>query len=101
MKYMGIEIMRRAKLSELDYSDLVDDYTAENIADGVKFEKNGVIYKQMVEGMAARLNPDDLKEIKPVFPTLKKVSDNVWFYCGKCFAGEGVERGIDLGRIWT
>lgn len=97
MKYMGVEIMQKAKLSELSYSDLVDDKTAENIADGVKFEKDGVLYKQMIEGMAARLNPENLKEIKPVFPTLRKVTDNVWFFCGKCFAGEGVERGVDLG----
>lgn len=97
MKYMGVEIMQKAKLSELSYSDLVDDKTAESIADGVKFEKDGMVYKQMIEGMAARLNPENLKEIKPVFPTLRKVTENVWFYCGKCFAGEGVERGVDLG----
>ena len=97
MKYMGIEIMKKAKLSDLEYSDLIDDQTAETIAEGVVFDKDGIVYKQMIDGMAARLNPENLKEIKPVFPTLRKVADNVWFYCGKCFAGEGVERGVDLG----
>lgn len=99
MKYMGVEIMEKAKLSELEYSDLVTEACAMGIAEGVSYSRGGKNYRQYLEGMSARLNPDNLKEIRPVFHTMRKVDKDVWVYIGKCFAGDEVERGVDLGTV--
>ena len=45
-------------------------------------------------GEAADLRVDTDGITKTTFRTLKKVAEGVYQYCGKCFRGENIERGI-------
>lgn len=40
-------------------------------------------------------------ETKRVYPTFRALSKNEWYYCGKCFLGENIERGDDIDGKWN
>ena len=49
---------------------------------------------QMGEPYSARFD-EEKQKWRSTYPTLKKVADNVFEYCGHCFRGENVERGME------
>lgn len=47
---------------------------------------------QLGEPTDHRMDGDTLK---PVFATFRKIEGNIWEFCGFCFQGENVERGVE------
>ena len=50
-------------------------------------------------GEPANHKIDDDGKTRATYSTFKKVADGIWEYCGCCFRGENVERGIELSYV--
>lgn len=35
-------------------------------------------------------------EVRKVYPTFRAITKDEWYYCGRCYLGENVERGDDF-----
>lgn len=37
----------------------------------------------------------DRQQLRPVFATFRRIEGDIWEFCGSCFQGENVERGVE------
>ena len=89
---------------EFDYSkakvgDYVEQAVVDNAMDCLPPACLRSNCSQMGEPYSSRYDPD-AKVWRNTYATFKRVSgsfpNGIWQYCGHCFRGENVERGIDF-----
>jgi hypothetical protein len=71
------------------------DYVTQEIADYFTSASSPVCIRPDCTqlGEAAATKVDMVGSHKDVYLTIKKVTEDIWQYCGRCFLGENVERG--------
>jgi len=86
-------------LSDFSYENLqIGDYVDQDVVD----EQVNMLppacmrsfCTQMGEPYSHRQDPETGKW-RATYATFKKIRENVWEFCGHCFRGENVERGIE------
>ncbi len=86
-------------LSSAQIGDYVEQAVVVDAMDCLPPACMGSRCSQMGEPCGERADPDT-GEWRMTYHTFKKVGasgpDEVWQYCGRCFCGENVERGVPL-----
>lgn len=91
MKAFGEEVLDEYSIRKLEIGQCVTLRSLQKKFGKMSGGRGDV--KQEIKTCGHRL---DNGELRGTHHTFRRVSRFVWYYCGKCFFGETVERGQDL-----
>lgn len=81
-------------IATLQIGDLVEEDIVEELVYCMPPASNRSDCSQLGEPTSSRV--DENGNYRQTYETFKKISENIWEYCGDCFAGENVLRGKEM-----
>ena len=98
--YNGKEVIDEMHYFGLDACEIGDYFTEDMVMDFM-YALPPVCMRsdcsQMGEPITRRI--DDHGKCRNTYETFKKISDDIWEYCGDCFRGENMRRGKELAYV--
>lgn len=84
-------------IDALEIGDYVESEIVEELLDAVP----PVCMKDTCSqiGEPANHKIDDKGKVRPTYETFKRISKDVWEYCGDCFAGENIRKGKEISCV--
>lgn len=98
--YNGKEVIDEVHYFGLDACEIGDYFTEDMVMDFMDALPPACMRSdcsQMGEPTTRRI--DDNGKCRNTYETFKKISDDIWEYCGDCFIGENVKRGKELAYV--
>lgn len=98
--YNGKEVIDEEHFFGLDVCEIGDYFTEDMVdqfMDMLPFACMRSDCSQIGEAVAWRI--DENGETKTTYATFKKIDEDIWEYCGDCFRGENVRRGIEIPYV--
>lgn len=95
--YNGKELIDKEHYFGLDAHEVGSYFTEDMICDFMDMlppASMSSICSQIGEPVSSRI--DENGKCRATFATFKKITENVWEYCGDCFRGETEQRGMEI-----